>query len=165
MCCSIHAKTSVNQAIYNIILLRIQPLVVELQVNSERMHTQESRGNQQPDTCRKDEFKFGNPIGERNISRVLQDKKSRKNDSTTFHSGMSIRRYYRKGYANRTGTNIGFQKPENELGRLSCSHASISIHVNKEDSTRSTNRTKSIRAIIFRYIRSGTGRRQYITGI
>ena len=80
------------------------------------MHTQESRSNQQPDTFRKDEFKFGNPTGERNISRVLQDKKSRRNDSTTFHSGMSIRRHYWKRHANRTGTSIGFQNLEDELG-------------------------------------------------
>ena len=32
--------------------------MVKPQVNSERMHTQESRGNQQPYTCRKDEFKL-----------------------------------------------------------------------------------------------------------
>ena len=139
--------------------------MVEPQVNSERIHTQESRGNQQPDTCRKDEFKFGNPTGERNISRVLQDKKSRRNDSTTFHSGMSIRRHYWKRQANRTGTSIGFQNPEDELGLLSCSHATISIHGNKEDSTRSTTITNSGRAIIFRYVRSGIGRQRHIADI
>ena len=52
--------------------------MVEPQVNSKRMHTQ------QPDTCRKYEFKFGNPIGERNISRFLQDKKVGKMTSQLF---------------------------------------------------------------------------------